>query len=67
MIKTFADRETQQLYTTGKSKRLPPDVVMRALRRLEYVDLATKLNDLRVPPSHRLHRLQCNRAGPISM
>lgn len=31
MIKTFADRETQQLYATGKSKRLPPDVVKRAL------------------------------------
>jgi plasmid maintenance system killer protein len=25
MIKTFADREPQQLYVTGKSRRLPPE------------------------------------------
>jgi proteic killer suppression protein len=37
MIKTFADRETQQLFVTGKSKRLPPDLAKRALRRLEYI------------------------------
>jgi proteic killer suppression protein len=67
MIKTFADRETQQLYTTGKSKRLPPDVVKRALRRLEYVALASELNDLRVPPSNRLHSLQGDRAGQFAI
>jgi proteic killer suppression protein len=44
MIKTFADRETQHLFTAGKSKRLPPDLVRRAVRRLEYVDLANELN-----------------------
>lgn len=58
----IADRETQQLYLTGTSKRLPPDLVKRALRRLEYVSLASSLNDLRVPPSNRLHGLQGNRA-----
>jgi len=63
MIKAFADRETQQLFTTGKSKRLPPDLVRRALRRLEYVDLAGDLNDLVVPPSNRLHALHGDRAG----
>lgn len=67
MIKTFADRETQQLYITGTSKRLPPDLVKRALRRLEYVNLASSLNDLRVPPSNRLHGLQGNRAGQHSI
>jgi proteic killer suppression protein len=67
MIKTFADRETQLLYTTGKSKRLPPDVVKRALRRLEYIALASELNDLRVPPSNRLHSLQGDRAGQFAI
>ena len=57
MIQTFADRETQQLFVTGKSKRLPPDFTRRALRRLEYVDLANELSDLKVPPSNRLHAL----------
>lgn len=67
MIQTFADRETQQLFVTGKSKRLPPDLVKRALRRLEYIQLATDLNDLRVPPSNRLHALQGERAGQFSI
>lgn len=37
MIKTLADRDTQQLYVTGKSRRLPPDLSKRALGRLEIV------------------------------
>lgn len=67
MIKTFADRETQQLFISGKSKRLPPDLVKRALRRLEYVDLASDLNDLKVPPSNRLHALKDDREGQFSI
>jgi proteic killer suppression protein len=67
MIKTFADRETQQVYVTGKSKRLPPDVAKRALRRLEYIDLANSLGDLQVPPSNRLHALEGDRVGQYSI
>jgi len=63
MIKTFADKETRLLYTTGKSKRLPADMLNRAVRRLEYVDLAASLDDLKVPPSNRLHALKGDRAG----
>ena len=63
MIKTFADRHTQDLYATGKSKRFPADMVKRAARKLEYVDLGTKLDDLEVPPGNRLHALQGNRKG----
>jgi hypothetical protein len=29
MIKTFEDRRTQELYATGKSKWLPPDITRR--------------------------------------
>lgn len=67
MIKTFADRETQQLFITGKSRRLPPDLTRRAIRHLEYVHLATTLDDLRMPPSNRLHALTGNRAGQYSI
>ncbi len=63
MIKTFADKRTQELYLTGKAKRFPPDVAPRAARKLEYVDLATSLDDLKVPPGNRLHRLAGDRAG----
>ena len=63
MIKTFTDRHTQELYAMGKSRRFPADVVKRAIRKLEYVDLATCLDDLKVPPGNRLHALTRERAG----
>ncbi len=67
MIISFGDKHTEQLYLTGKSRRLPPDVVGRAIRRLEYVDLAATLEDLNVPPSNRLHALKDDRAGQHSI
>ncbi len=67
MIKTFADSETQRLFVTGRTRRLPADLVRRALRRLEYVDLASELNDLTTPPSNRLHALRGDRAGQYSI
>jgi len=67
VIKTFADIQTRDLFTMGKSKRLPPDLTKRAIRRLEYVDLAATLEDLKVPPSNRLHALKGDRSGQHSI
>ena len=63
MIKTFADRRTQELFVNGSAKRLPPDIAARAARKLEYVNLATRLDDLKVPPGNRLHALKADRKG----
>ena len=67
MSKTFADKETQQLFIKGKSKNLPSDLIKRAIRRLEYINLAKKIEDLRVPPSNRLHALKGDRVGQFSI
>jgi proteic killer suppression protein len=67
MIRTFADKRTHELYLTGKARRLPPDVASRAVRKLEYVDLANSLNDLKIPPGNRLHKLEGNRKGQHSI
>jgi len=67
MIKSFSDRRTQELYTTGRAKKFPPDVAKRAARKLEYVDLAVRLEDLRVPPGNRLHALKGDRKGQHSI
>lgn len=67
MIKTFADRRTKELYETGKSRRLPTEVWERATRKMEYLDLATNVTDLRIPPSNRLHRLERDKAGQYSI
>jgi proteic killer suppression protein len=63
MIKTFADKRTQELYTTGTARRVPSDIATRAARKLEYVDLAVSLADLRSPPGNRLHALKDDRKG----
>lgn len=67
MIKTFADRDTQRLYANGRSRRFPADICRRAAWKLEYLDLATSLTDLKVPPSNRLHALTDDRKGQYSI
>jgi proteic killer suppression protein len=67
MIKTFAARHTRDLYVKGKSRLFPPDIAKRAARKLEYVDLAIGLDDLRVPPGNRLHELERDRKGQHSI
>lgn len=67
MIKTFADRRTYDLFTYGKAKRFPSDVAKRAARKLEYVDLAVRVEDLKVPPGNRLHALGRDRKGQYSI
>jgi proteic killer suppression protein len=63
MIRSFADRWTEELFVSGRSKRYPPDILKRAVRKLEYVDLTVRLDDLRIPPGNRLHALSGDRAG----
>ncbi|MBU1054735.1 MAG: type II toxin-antitoxin system RelE/ParE family toxin [Proteobacteria bacterium] len=67
MIKSFADKETKQLFITGKSKRLPPELIKRTIRRLEYIHYALTLNDLMMPPINRLHALKEDRKGQYSI
>jgi len=67
MIRSFADKHTEQLYLTGRSKKLPPDVVRRAVRKLDLIDTVVKVDDLRVPPGNRLHALSGDRDGQHSV
>jgi proteic killer suppression protein len=67
MIKSFADKRTQHLYLSGRAKGIPADLVKRAARKLEYVDLATLLEDLKVPPGNRLESLAGSRQGQYSI
>jgi len=67
VIKNFADTETEHLFATGKSRRLPPDILRRAVMRLTQLDAATRVEDLRMPPSNRLEALSGNRTGQWSI
>lgn len=67
MIKSFADKETEELFSEGRSKKIPSEVVSRALRKLDMVDAAYRIEDLRVPPGNRLNTLQGNREGQCAI
>jgi proteic killer suppression protein len=67
MIRSFADAETERFFTTGTSRRLPPDMQRRATMRLRQLDAATRIEDLRLPPSNRLEALKGNRIGQHSI
>ncbi len=67
MIKSFKDRETQQIFTRQRSRRLPPDIQQVAVRKLRMLNNAYALNDLQVPPANRLEKLEGDRAGQYSI
>ena len=58
MIKSFLDKESEEFYITGKSKKIPPNIHKVALRKLDYLNSAYCLDDLKIPPANRLEKLQ---------
>lgn len=67
MIMTFGDKQTQQLYVAGVARRIPSEVAKRAARKLEQINAAVGVEDLRVPPGNRLHALDGDRKGQHSI
>lgn len=67
MIRSFADTETELIWSGRRSKVLPPDSQSVALRKLRLINQARTLQDLRVPPGNRLEALKGNRAGQFSI
>jgi proteic killer suppression protein len=67
MIRTFADPETERIFRGKRSRKLPPDIQGRALAKLALIDAAEQIEDLRNPPSNRLHALSGDRAGQHSV
>jgi toxin HigB-1 len=65
-IRSFACRHTELLYETGRSRRFQ-DIAGVALRKLDMLDAARVLNDLRAPPGNRLEALAGDRAGQHSI
>jgi len=67
MIRSFADKETRRFFETGKSRRLPGDILERAAIRLTQLNSATIIDDLRLPASNRLETLSGRRKGQWSI
>ena len=64
MIKSFADAQTREFWETGKSRNTPAaNLRAAAKRKLQMVDAAIKLDDLKAPPGNKLHALGAERRG----
>jgi len=66
MIASFGDKATAALYHGERGKairRFPPDVRGAALRKLDVLNGAEQLGDLRSPPGNRLEALRGDLAG----
>lgn len=67
MIQTFASPEAERFFATGKSRRLPTEILKCAEMRLLQLDGAACIEDLRIPPSNRLEALLHDRVGQWSI
>jgi len=70
VIVSFGDRGTEDLFHGTKSRAvtsIPSDVRRTALRKLDMLAAATRLEDLRAPPGNRLEALRGDLAGQHSI
>lgn len=61
VIDSFGDAATEDLFhgrATARARRFPADVARVAIRKLDALNAATRLDDLRSPPGNRLEALR---------
>lgn len=66
MIVSFANKETERL-ASGQRVRGFMSIESIARRKLRQLDIAGRLDDLRVPPGNRLEALKGSRKGQMSI
>ena len=67
MIRSFRCRDTERVFQREFVRRFPRDIQQRAFMKLNAINAATTLQDLRLPPSNRLEALKGNRQGRHSI
>jgi proteic killer suppression protein len=66
VIKSFKCADTQSLSKGDRVKRFA-NIEIVARRKLRQLEIADRLDDLRVPPGNRLEALKGRRAGQYSI
>lgn len=66
MIRSFKDAETKELFEEGRSRRWS-NIAVVARRKLDQIEAALNVKDLRVPPANRLEKLSGDREGQYSI
>ncbi len=67
MIRSFADKETERVWRGERSRRLPLEIQAAALRKMQVIEAAERVDDLRMPPGNRLETLHGDRKGQWSI
>ena len=70
MIRSFGDEATADLFrerNTRAARRIPHELWRVAQRKLKALDVASRLDDLKVPAGNRLEQLKGDHAGRYSM
>ena len=66
MIRSFADKETRELWLTGQSRKFG-SIQRVAIRKLQAIDFAVRVEDLNQPSGNRLEKLRGDREGQYSI
>jgi len=66
----FKDKDIESFWFDPDNSvplRVPPDVRKTLFRKLQLLDAACHINDLRIPPGNHLEKLVGQRAGQYSI
>ena len=67
MIKSFANKETEEVWNGEFSSKLPNEIQKIARRKLRMHNNSQTLNDLRIPPANRLEKMKGDLKGFYSI
>jgi proteic killer suppression protein len=66
VIRSFRDQRTEDVWngeSNARTRRLPPKILNIAPRKLDMLNAAATLDDMRAPPGNRLEALGGDLAG----
>ena len=63
MIQNFRDSDTEKVFNGILPRRFSQDIFKRAIVKLDQLQAANDLADLRIPPANRLEALQGDLSG----
>lgn len=67
VIRSFKDSDTEAVWNLTYSKRINGQLAKKVRDKMQLIDAADNISDLRVPPGNRLEKLSGDRQGKHSI